>query len=177
MFIDPEEVVKVLDILPGMKVADFGAGAGFYTLPIAKRVGASGKVFALDIRKEALEVIRSKAREGRLLNIEAIWSDLEAKEGSHLKENSADLIIASNILFQVENKSSIAQEAFRILKPGGRIVLVEWDEEKKSFGPPLAHLVNRQEAEQIFLKAGFAFEKEFNAGEHHYGLILKKSQK
>jgi len=176
MFVKPEAIAKVLDILPGMKVADFGAGAGFYTIPIAKKVGAAGKVYALDIRKEVLELIRSKSREMRLLNVETLLTDIEANEGSHLKDGSVDLVIISNILFQVEGKEKIAEEAFRILKPSGRVVIVEWDEEKKAFGPPLSHRVNRQAAEDFFLKAGFVFEKEFNAGENHYGIIFKRTK-
>jgi len=177
MFVKPETVVRVLDILPGMKVADFGAGPGFYTIPIARRVGPPGKVYALDIRKEVLEIIRSKAQGERLFNIETLRANLEAKEGSHLKENSMDLVMISNILFQIENKKNLAEEAFRIIKPSGRVVMVEWDENKKSFGPSLVHRVNRQAAEEFFLKAGFAFEKEFDAGENHYGLIFKKNPK
>ena len=174
-FVEPESVVKVIDILPGMKVADFGAGPGFYTIPIARRVGASGKVYALDIRKEILEIIRSKARTERLFNIETLRASLDQKEGSHLKDSSIDIVIISNILFQVEDKKGLAEEAYRIIKPKGRAVLVEWDEDKKAFGPPLLHRVNRQEAEKIFLKSGFTYEKEFDAGENHYGLILRKS--
>lgn len=174
MFVKPEAIAKVLDILPGMKVADFGAGAGFYSIPIARKVGSAGKVYALDIRKEALELIRSRSRELRLLNIETLLTDLEAREGSHLKDGSVDMVIISNILFQVEGKKNIAEEAFRILKSSGRVVIVEWDEEKKVFGPALSHRVNRQAAEDFFLKTGFVFEKEFNAGENHYGIILKK---
>ena len=174
MFVDPDSIVKILDILPGMKVADCGAGSGFYSIPIAKRVGGAGKIYALDIRKESLEIIRSKAREQRLVNIEVLRANLDHKEGSHLKSDSVDLVIISNILFQMENKKHLAEEAYRILKPSGRVVLIEWDEEKKSFGPPLAHRVNRRDAEEIFLKIGFNFEKEFAAGENHYGLILKK---
>lgn len=176
MFIKPEAIAKVLEILPGMKVADFGAGAGFYAVPIAKKVGAGGKVYAMDIRKEALELIRSKSRELRLLNIETLRTDIEAKDGSHLKDRSLDLVVISNILFQVENKKSVAEEAFRILKPSGRVAVIEWDEDKKAFGPPLSHRVNRQEAEDFFLKTGFVFDKEIDAGENHYGLIFKKTK-
>ena len=176
-FLNPEGVIKAIGVDTGMTVADFGSGPGFYTIPVAKRVGASGKVYALDIRKEILEIIRSKVRSERLFNVEALRADLEAKEGSHLKENSVDMVIISNILFQIEHKKNLAEEAFRILKPSGRVVLVEWDEEKKVFGPTLAHRVNRQEAEEFFLKAGLTFEKEFDAGENHYGLIFKKAPK
>ncbi|MBI2023935.1 methyltransferase domain-containing protein [Candidatus Giovannonibacteria bacterium] len=177
MFVEPESIIKVLDVLPGMKVADFGSGAGFYTIPLAKKVGAAGKTYAIDIRSDMLDIIRSKAIAGRLLNVEVIRADLEQKEGSHIKDETVDLVIISNVLFQVNDKSNLAREAFRILKKEGRVVMVEWDEEKKSFGPPLAHRINRQEAEDIFLKTGFVFDKELNAGDNHYGLILKKNKK
>jgi ubiquinone/menaquinone biosynthesis C-methylase UbiE len=174
MFINPQSVIENIDIRPGINVADFGCGAGFYTLPIAKRIGAGGRVYAIDIRREVLEIIRSKARVEGILNVETMWRDLEAKEGSHLKEGSIDLVIISNILFQVESKEMLSREAFRILKSGGRVVLVEWAEDKKSLGPPLKHRVNRKEAEDLFLKAGFDFEKELEANSDHYGLVLKK---
>lgn len=173
-FTDPKAVIEVLDILPGMVAADFGSGAGGYTIPLAERLGNSGKVYALDIRKEMLEVVRSKARSFNLSNVETIWADLETSQGSHLKENSVDIVMISNILFQVENRKRLSDEVFRILKSGGRVVLVEWAEDKKPFGPPLKERVNRKEAEDLFLKTGFVFEKEFNAGEYHYGLVLKK---
>ena len=121
-----------------------------------------------------LEVVRSKARTFGLNNIEAVRADLEKPEGSHLKAASADIVIISNILFQVEDKKALGAEALRILKPGGRILTVEWSEDKSYFGPPLKNRINRKEAEEIFLKAGLRFEKEFSAGDHHYGLIFSK---
>ncbi|MDP3784604.1 MAG: methyltransferase domain-containing protein [bacterium] len=173
-FINPKNAIEALDIRPGMTVADFGCGAGFYTIPFAQRLGETGKVYAFDIRAEMLEVVRSKARTFGLNNVEAVRADLERPEGSHLKAASTDLVIVSNILFQVEDKKTLAAEALRILKPGGRILAVEWSEEKFYFGPPLKSRLNRKEAEDIFLKAGLRFEKEFSAGDHHYGLIFQK---
>ncbi len=174
MFVDPKAVIEVASILPGSVVADFGAGPGFYAIPLAQRLGNAGKVYAFDIRKEMLEAVRSKAKALGLSNIETIWSDLEAPQGSHLKDAAVDLVMISNILFQVENKKAIAKEALRILKPGGKVLLVEWAEEEKPLGPPLKYRINRKEAEETFLAQGFIFDKEFNAGDQHYGLVLKK---
>ena len=174
MFVDPEKAVEALDLRPGMKAADFGCGAGFYTIPLARRLGEAGKVYAFDIRPEALGVARSKARESGFSNVETVRTDLEAEEATHLKEKSVDAVLISNILFQVENKAAVAREAFRILKPGGELMVVEWAEEKNSFGPPVKARLDRKAAEEFFLKAGFTFRKEFPAGEHHYGLIFKK---
>ncbi len=174
MFIDPKAALETLDIRPGMTVADFGCGAGFYTIPFAERLGETGRVYAFDIRTEMLEVVRSKAKTFGLNNIETVWADLEKPEGSHLKASSADLVIISNILFQVDDKKALGAEAFRILKSGGRILTVEWSEDKFYFGPPLKSRINRKEAEEVFLKTGLRFEKEFGAGDHHYGLIFQK---
>ena len=174
MFVKPEEVIDTIDVRPGIKAADFGAGSGFYAIPLAKRVGPSGKVYAFDVRKEILEVIRSRARALGVGNIETIWTDLEKNKGSNLKDESIDLVIISNILFQLEDKHKLAAEAFRVLKQKGKVVLVEWTEEEKPIGPKLANRINRKDAEDIFVGAGFRFEKEFNPGEHHYGLILIK---
>lgn len=174
MFVAPQKAVETLDLRPGMKAADFGCGAGFYTIPLARRLGEAGKVWAFDIRTEMLEVVRSKARELGLSNVETVRADLETIEATHLKENSVDTVLISNILFQVEDKAALAREAFRILKPGGELMVVEWAEEKNSFGPPVKTRLDRRAAEEFFLKAGFSFRKEFPAGEHHYGLIFRK---
>lgn len=174
MFINPEKVLEAVSPRPGMRAADFGCGPGFYTIPLARRLGDSGKVYAFDVRPEMLEVVRSKARAQTLSNIETVWADLEVKAGTHLKSESLDLVIVSNILFQVEDKELLAKEAFRILKAEGRVLAVEWSEEKNFFGPPVKARLNRKECEELFLKAGFRFEKEFSAGEHHYGLVFRK---
>ncbi|MBI2610194.1 class I SAM-dependent methyltransferase [Candidatus Giovannonibacteria bacterium] len=175
MFVNPNHAIENLDLLPGMTGADFGVGPGFYALPAAKRLGNSGTLYAFDIRKEMLEITQSKAKSEGLTNIQAIAADLELPEGSHLKNETVDFILIANILFQVENKKNLARESFRILKKGGKVLLVEWAEEEKPFGPPLKYRINRKEAEEIFLHEGFFFSKEFKAGDHHYGLILKKT--
>ena len=99
-FLNPENVIKALGIGPGMKIADFGCGAGFYSLPIARAVGPSGRVFALDVQKSALELVRSKAKAARLLNLAPTWADLDHVGGSHLKDASVTGALISNILFQ-----------------------------------------------------------------------------
>ncbi|OGZ47601.1 MAG: hypothetical protein A3J55_04480 [Candidatus Ryanbacteria bacterium RIFCSPHIGHO2_02_FULL_45_17b] len=83
----------------------------------------------------------------------------------------------SNMLFQADEKEKVAGEAARIIKPGGRLFLIDWDpateQTTPSLGPPLAQRMTRQDAEQLFTSKGFHFEKEFNAGSHHYGLIFR----
>ncbi len=176
MFVSPAKVIGSLDLDPMMTVADFGCGSGHYSLEAARKIGKSGKVFAVDIQQEELSFVRSQAKLMGLANIETVWADLETPKATNLNENSVDLVIISNILFQAENKKQIIQEAFRILKTGGKTAIVEWDIENQTgvFGPQIDKRVSPQAAKDLFAEAGFAFEKEFNPGEHHYGLIFIK---
>ena len=162
-FLNPDTTVDEWDVRPGEVVADFGAGSGFFSVALAKRVGYSGKIYALDIREEALEAIRSRAKSFRLLNIDAIKVDLEHERGSTLKNDTMDKVIISNILFQAENKKNIIEEAYRILRPEGLAIVIEWKEK-----------VKKEETERLFEFTGFKKHKEFGAGSHHYGIIFKK---
>ncbi len=159
-----------------MVVADFGAGSGHYSIAAAKTVRNTGKVYAIDVQKELLGKIKSSAEINDLSNIEIVWSDLEKNQGSRLADESIDAVIISNILFQAEEKGAVVKEALRILKKSGKIMVVEWDKDSGvvKAGPSLDKRVSRNECENIFKNAGFNLQKEFPAGENHYGQLYIK---
>ena len=173
-FLNPEEAIEAWDVRPGDKIADFGCGAGFFSVPFGQRVGPNGKVYALDIRPEALEATRAKVKLFHLFNIESQRADLELPRGSNIRDESLDKIVISNILFQVQNKNAVAQEAYRILRKGGSLMVVEWSEGASSGGPSMDHRVGEDEAKTILESAGFSLYKKFPAGSYHYGLIFNK---
>jgi ubiquinone/menaquinone biosynthesis C-methylase UbiE len=176
VFVNPGKIIEILDIRPQMTVADFGCGSGHYVIEAARRVGKSGKVYGIDIQQEMLSFVRSQAGLEHLTNIETIWTDLETPDATRLKENTVDVVIVSNILFQAKNKEQIVKEAFRVLKAGGKVAVIEWDIEKQpaGFGPPMDSRISPADSKSLFEKQGFYLEKEFNPGENHYGLIFKK---
>lgn len=175
MFLHPERAIGQLDIKKGMTVADFGAGSGFFTIAAARLVGEEGKMYAIDIQKENLEVIKSKAKTENLLNIETVWADLELPRGSHLVAESVDLVVISNILFQVDKKAEVMREAWRVLKPRAMIAVIEWDETPFSGGPSAELRIPKRNAVSLLVSAGFTLDREFEVGSHHYGLMYKKS--
>lgn len=172
MFSDPAQNLAKLGLTDGMKVADIGAGSGFYTIEAARRVGGSGRVFALDIQKDLLDRLRNAAAAQHLNNIEVVWANAEKIGGTKLREGSIDRVVASNILFQLEKPEDFALEMKRILKPGGKILVIDWSE-ASALGPQ--NVFPQMKAETLFAKNGFVSEQAFNAGDHHYGLVLART--
>lgn len=173
-FLDPKRIVTLFELKPGDHVADFGAGHGYFTIAMAHAVGGDGKIYAIDIQKTVLEIIRARARLEYLLNIEYIWADLDQPGGSRIKEGFLDFVIITNVLFQAEQKQILASEAFRVLRSGGRIAVVEWDTNPTPMGPPPDFRIPKEQAIGLFQEAGFTSYHEFAAGAHHYGILFKK---
>ncbi len=175
-FLQPERMIPRLEVRPGMQVADFGCGSGHFSIPLARSVGELGKVFSIDVQKQSIDLIKSRANLEHLLQIETIWADLEGPQGSHLHENSIDFVVVSNILFQVERKDNVINEAYRILKPGGCLVMIEWDDTPFPAGPAPELRIAKKTARLLAEGSHFTMEKEFDAGSHHYGLLFRKQQ-
>jgi ubiquinone/menaquinone biosynthesis C-methylase UbiE len=174
MFSDPAKNIEQFGLSKGMFVADFGAGSGFYTMSASKAVGEKGRVYAIDIQKELIQKIKNQANVEHLSNIEIIWGDVEKLGGSKMRDDSVDAVIVANILFQLSDKKNICLEAKRILKKGGRVLVVDWIDSFGNLGPRQEDIISASGAKEIFLKNDFVFDREFGAGEHHYGLIFKK---
>ncbi len=172
MFSDPASNIAKLGLTDGMKVADIGAGSGFYSIEAAKKVGGSGRVFAVDVQRDLLERLRSVGMQQKLTNIEAVWGNAEKIGGTKLRDASVDRVVASNVLFQITKPDDFALEMKRILKPNGKILVVDWSE-ASPLGPKT--VVPSMKAQMLFEKSGFMLEQSFGAGDHHYGLIFTRS--
>ena len=174
-FSDPRKNVGELELREGVRVADFGAGSGHYVNVLAKVVGESGRVYAIDIQKDLLRRIKNLSSNEHAGNIEVIWGDIEESGGSKLAEESMDAVVISNLLFQVEHRRAVVDEAKRVLKRGGKVLLVDWADSFGGLGPRSGDVVKSESARALFGEAGFSLERELaDAGEHHYGFIFKK---
>ncbi len=170
----PAEIVKKLPIMPGMTVADFGAGSGFFSLAIAKILNNNGRVIALDIWEKSLEALRTRAK------IEKVWpvletqvADLEKTNGSKLSPDSINLVLISNILFQTENKLNILKEAKRILQKDGFLAIIDWDP-KYLPNKEIHYAINGNEMKKMVLDLGFKLKEEIFISDTHYCLVFIK---
>lgn len=173
-FVDPEQVIKNLEINSGMRVADFGCGAGHFSLAFARKVGEEGIVYALDILPDKLEAADSAARSRNLNNIITRRASLERENGSELEADSLDWVILKDMLFQNKNKKGILDEAKRVLKPGGKILVIEWNMSNNSIGPGRELRLSKEALVAVAQQVGLGFLKDVPAGNFHFGAVLVK---
>jgi ubiquinone/menaquinone biosynthesis C-methylase UbiE len=173
-FVVPEVVTSQFLLNKGDKVADLGAGSGFFLKPLTAAVGPEGKVYACEIQKTLVEKLGELARLQGLSNVVTLWCDLEEMNGIKIPTNTLDAAILVNTLFQFKLKEVALEEIRRTLRPGGVLHVIDWSESYGGIGPQPQDVVTKEAAIQLCETAHLAFEREFTAGEHHYGFTVRK---
>jgi len=162
----PEETLRKAGIREGISFADIGCGVGYFSIPASRMVG-KGKVYAIDIQRRMLEQLKKED----IGNIEVVES---SEEEIPLASGSADLALMADVLHELEGEGTL-REAHRILKPNGRLAVVDWKkEESGGWGPPLEERLSLAEAEERLEKAGFAVVERFEVPPYHFGIIATK---
>ncbi|MSU73899.1 methyltransferase domain-containing protein [Candidatus Kaiserbacteria bacterium] len=172
-FAHPRRNVGALGIEPGMSVADFGSGSGIYVLHIAEALENSGHVYAIDVQRDLLRRVKNEAHRRGFKNVDVIWTDLERPGSSKLADKTLDFVLVSNLLFQIENKAAVLAEAWRILKPTGRLAIIDWSESFGGLGPIKNYVVSKEKSLTLAKEHSFELQREFSAGAHHYGMIFR----
>ncbi|MEO8499354.1 MAG: methyltransferase domain-containing protein [Vicinamibacteria bacterium] len=156
---DPERrrwlpVVDVLDRLavrPGMMIADVGSGTGYFALPLAGAVGPFGRVFAVDAQPEMLALLRGRVED---LPISLVHGTADR---TTLPDASVDLVLLANVWHEIDEPTAVLAETARILRPGGRIAILDWRKDvEQPPGPPLAHRVSATDTAALLRSAGWA---------------------
>jgi arsenite methyltransferase len=117
-----DRVVEALDVRPGMRIADLGAGTGLFTLPLAKAAGPGGKVYAIDIDPGLLGIVSEKARAAEMGNIETV---VAGQTDPKLPE-PVDLIFICDTLHHLPDQSAYVKQFQALLRPGGRVAVIDF---------------------------------------------------
>jgi ubiquinone/menaquinone biosynthesis C-methylase UbiE len=173
-FINPKEIVDQLSVAAGSQVADFGCGMGHFSLEMSKRIGENGLVYAFDILPEKLESVISGVKGLGMTNLIAKRANLEKEKGSGLENESVDWVVMKDMLFQNKNKTAILAEAYRILKPGGKALIIEWKMEDASIGPPQELRLSEETLKILTEKAGLKETEKIEAGDFHFATVFVK---
>lgn len=168
-FLNPAEVLKQIKLKDSMTAADFGCGAGGWVIPLSKKLD-EGKIFAVDILEEPLSALKARIKLEKITNIQTILADVEKKVD--IWEESCDLVLMTNLLFECEDKKKVLAEGKRVLRQGGMILVVDWIKDN-----PLTkqiEYVSFDEIKELAKELNLKIEKEFPAGDYHYALVLIK---
>jgi SAM-dependent methyltransferase len=119
----PDLVLAALDLKPGMKVADVGAGSGYYSWRMAERVASGGTVYAVDIQPEMLDILRLQMKQRGVTNVKAVQG---TETDPRLPEGAIDLALLVDVYHEIEYPYEVLAAIVKALKPGGRLVFVEY---------------------------------------------------
>lgn len=173
--INRKKIFERVGVGEGMHLADLGSGGlGYFVLPAAKMVGEKGKVYAVDVLKSALSEVSKRARFLGLNNVKPIWANLEIYSSTGIPDCSLDIVFLINMLFQSKEHSTIFQEAKRILKLQGKLLVIDWNQTAIPFGPKLEDRVQTQEIKTLATSLGLRLLDEFSPGKFHYALLFQR---
>jgi SAM-dependent methyltransferase len=167
----PDEVVRVLNLKPGENIADIGAGSGYFSVRFARKVGPAGKVYAVDIDRDMLAYIEQRARQENLQNIQTILADPHDPE---LAPASVDLIFICATLHHITDRAKYYPLLAKALRPGGRVVNIDFQKRPLPVGPSLEMKIARQDVLSEFAAAGFHLAGEFDFLPYQYFLVFER---
>ena len=147
----PERVIRAIGIQPGEIIADIGAGSGYFTFRFAHVAGSQGKVFAVEIEPEWLDYLDARAAREGLANTETIQA---GAADSGLSAGCCDLIFLCNTYYMIADRVAYLEHLATRLRPGGRIVIIDWLRRPLPRGPALHYKLTTQQVHSEIRQAG-----------------------
>ncbi len=167
--VTPERLLRSLGLKEGDTLADVGCGPGFFTIPAARIVGPEGTVYAIDTQQEMLESLKERNPPPNVVPV---------KSGEHsmpIEGGSADMALAAYVLHEAEDKALFLSEVKRILRKGGKAVIIDWKKQSEEHGPPVEERITEGEAEGFLAGAGFSRMETASLNESHYLITALKA--
>lgn len=174
--VDPYVIFEKVGIKPGMHLADFGCGrTGHFIFSLSRLVGETGVVYAVDILKDVLENIKGRVRSEGYGNIHTVWSDIEVVGKTAIPAEILDGVFFVNVLSRLHSRTQSLQEAARLVRPGGFIVVVEWLKNLGVVGPSAGQMIAPTALSDLLASANLTVVDQQGAGDYHYYAIARKT--
>ncbi|MBN2518627.1 MAG: class I SAM-dependent methyltransferase [Candidatus Altiarchaeota archaeon] len=167
----PDEILKILKLEPGQKIADIGSGGGYFALRFAEAVGERGRVYAADTNPEFLEFVKSLAQERSLGNIETIL----VTGGLSLPEGSLDLIFMRNLYHHLSDRITYFRRLRDFLRPSGRVAVIEYEPHTGnffSFRRLFGHSTPREVIIGVLKGAGYKLVQDYDILPEQHFLVF-----
>ena len=164
-------LLKNLAVKPGMVIADIGAGSGYHSALLSKMVG-SGKVFAVDVEPEMIAYLNERINQEKLSRIVPV---LSTEQRLSLPENTIDMMLLVDVYHEFSYPYEMALSMLAALKPGGKLVLVEFRSEDPTVPIKTIHKMSETQAIKEFKAAGFIFDKNIDNLPWQHCMVFTKN--
>jgi len=154
-----DEVIAKLALKPGMIVADIGAGSGLFSRPLAKAVGPTGKIYAVDIQQDLLDIINKRSKDEKIANIQTVLGEFDDPK---IPTRNVDLAFINDVLHHIQNRATYVKALGTYVKAGGRVAIIDMN----SSDPNTPHkgqpelLIAREDIIKWMSDAGFKLAQE-----------------
>lgn len=167
-----KDIIEKFNLQEGEVFADFGCGVGYFTIPAAEIVGESGNVFALDISDSMLEETIKRAKANNISNISTykIQNNIIP-----LEKNSIDASLLAFVLHEITEHKKLLSEIHKVLKPYGKIIIIEWDKIVYPVGPPIENRIDKLSVINLLKETNFINTEEIQIRENYYSLLAQKN--
>lgn len=160
-----DAIIERLALRPGLQIADIGAGTGFFAIPMAHAVAPEGKVFAVDLQPEMLQLLRQKL-DPEIRNVETLEG---SAHHSNLPGESCDLVLVANVWHEFDDHPGVLREVARLLRPEGRLAILDWRADVvRPPGPPIDHRWPVEKTVNILEQNGWNVHDYGSIGRYSY---------
>jgi len=167
----PGQVVAALGLDPGDRVADIGAGSGYFSVRLAEAVGREGRVFAVDIQQDLIDYLAERASEAGLGQMTPV---LGAPDDPKLAAESVDLIFICDVVHHIQDRQPYYAKLAAALRPGGRLAIVDFYKKELPVGPRPEMKIAREAMIGELEQAGFRLVEEHGFLPHQYFLVFER---
>ena len=164
----PQQVIEALGLKKGEVIADIGAGSGYFTLRLARHVGDTGRVYAVDVNPDMLRHLNGKIRDLKVLNVSTIL----APPDDPLLPQPVDRFLIVDVWHHIEDQAGYLALMKKQLKPGGQVVMIDFHKKDLPVGPPADMKISREDLLKQMEGAGFKLAKEHTFLPYQYFLVF-----
>lgn len=170
----PAEVLDFLGVAAGQRIADLGAGTGYFTVRLAEAVGPDGRVYAVDVEPSMVDYVARRCADAGTGDV--VVPILAEPDDPGLDERSVDTVLVVDTWHHIDDRLAYLERLAGSLRPGGRVAVVDWREGKLPVGPPVGHKLSRGAVVEEFGEGGWELVAEKADLPYQYVLVFAPPQ-
>jgi len=166
----PVETLEKLGLKAADIFADIGCGIGYFTIPAAKMI-RNNHAYALDTSPEMLAEVELRSNAAGIKNIETVKTE---ELDLMIPDESVSFALMVNVIHEIIDKNQFLEESSRIIKPGGKLAVIDWEKGETEMGPPVDHRIGSEELTAMLKEIDFECQETMKFTENFYGLVFSK---